>query len=207
MDHWSEGLLKLVPLGDSAAVGNGEAFLPNLTPVIDLNDDDFIPDNANADPLKITREPWQDAYNNVGVEYESRLNSYYNDTVIEQDEASVQRYGLRVESPQSWHFLKTQAAATFAANLRLKRSVYIRNTYEFALDYTKSYLEPGDLVTITVPDISYLQYWPVRIVKVEDDPQGLLTVTAEDFPYGNATPTMYPKQLGNLGVPPTQGQD
>jgi hypothetical protein len=38
-------------------------------------------------------------------------------------------------------------------NLRIKRSVNIRAQYTFSITSNYSYLEPMDLVTITVPDL------------------------------------------------------
>ncbi|HEY2114029.1 MAG TPA: phage tail protein, partial [Candidatus Angelobacter sp.] len=39
---WSEGVLKIVPYGDTTAVGNGATFLPSTSPVYDLSSNDFL---------------------------------------------------------------------------------------------------------------------------------------------------------------------
>src|ERR1700682_4108152 len=59
---WSGGLLRFIPYGDTAVTGNGVTFNPNVTPIYDLDDDDYIVEN-NADPLTVSRtDPYQ-AYN------------------------------------------------------------------------------------------------------------------------------------------------
>lgn len=197
----SEGQLKLVPYGDTSAAGNGQIFVPNTQPVVDLNDDDFIGDGL----VKVQRSAWQDAYNKVQVQWTNRLNAYNSETTTEQDDAAIQRYGLRTEDPQSWDFICTLAAAQFAANLRVKRNVNIRAQYTFSLSSRYSYLEPMDLITITVPELGWTQL-PVRIQKIVDNPdENGLEITAEEFPWGTAQPTKYQKQLG-AGFQPTAGQ-
>lgn len=191
---WSEGLLKLKPYGDTSLIANGYQFTPPTTPVVDLNDDDFIvPEKQAQEPIQVARKDWQDAYNRVTVEYLDRLSGYNPQPVYEQDDASVGRFGLRNESPQSWHFITTLTSAQFAANIRLKRQAHIWNTYTFKLGWVYSYLEPMDLVTITDTRLGYSKL-PIRITEIKDNPDGTLDITAEDFPWGTATATLYPKQ-------------
>lgn len=198
---WSEGQLKLVPYGDTSAAGNGQIFVPNTQPIVDLTDDDFIGDGL----VKVTRTAWQDANNKVQVTWSNRLNGYNNEVTTEQDDAAIQRYGLRMEDPQSWDFITTLAAAQFAANLRVKRSVNVRAQYTFSITSNYSYLEPMDLVTITVPELGWTKL-PVRIQKIVDHPDDNgLEITAEEFPWGTAQPTLYAKQTG-VGFKPNAGQ-
>ena len=198
---WSEAQLKLVPYGDTSAANNGQIYVPNTQPVVDLNDDDFIGDGL----VKVQRSAWQDASNKVQVTWSNRLNGYNSEVTTEQDDAAIQRYGLRTEDAQSWDFICTLAAAQFAANLRVKRSVNIRAQYTFSITSRYSYLEPMDLVTITVPELGWLKL-PVRIQKIVDHPdQNGLEVTAEEFPWGTAQPTLYAKQTG-VGFAPNAGQ-
>lgn len=198
---FSEGLLKLVPYGDTSAAGNGQIFVPNTQPIVDLTDDDFIGDGI----VKVTRSAWQDANNKVQVTWSNRSNNYNSEVTTEQDDAAITRYGQRTENPQSWDFITTLAAAQFAANLRVKRSVNIRAQYTFSIGSGFSYLEPMDLVTITVPELGWTKL-PVRIQKIVDHPdENGLEITAEEFPWGTAQPTLYSKQTG-VGFQPNAGQ-
>lgn len=198
---WSEGLMKLAPYGDTSAAGNGQIYVPNTQPVEDLDDTDFVGDGL----VKVTRSPWQDANNKVQITWSNRLNGYNTETTTEQDDAAIQRYGLRVETPQNWDFITTLAAAQTAGNLRVKRSVNIRANYTFSLKSNYAHLEPMDLVTLTVPEFGWNKK-PVRLTKIVDHPdENGLEVTAEDFPWGTAQPTLYAKQTG-VGFKPNAGQ-
>jgi len=191
---FSEGKLKLVPYGDVSAAGNGVIYQPQTQPVEDLDDDDFVPESEGADPIKVSRTPLSEANNRTQVQWANRAAGYNPEVTQEQDDAAINRFGVRAEQPVNWDFITTQAAATFAANLRLKRSIYIRNTYSFTLDWTHAYLEPMDLVTLTTLNDPFFTKLPVRITKIEDDPEKGLKITAEDFPWGTATPSLYAKQ-------------
>jgi hypothetical protein len=190
---WSEGLLKFIPYGDTTTVDNGYVFTPQTAPVVDLNDDDFIAD-ANEDPVQIDRTPWQDSSNQVKVQFTNRLNNYNPGVVTEQDDYATAQFGLRPEGQKDYGFLCTQLAATFSANTRLKRLVYIRRTFTFRISGLRyCFLEPMDLVTVTDIPLG-LNKEPVRITRISEDENRIYTVTAEEFPWGTATATLYPKQ-------------
>ncbi len=89
-----------------------------------------------------------------------------------------------------------------AANLRLKHGTYIRNTYEFTLPFTYSYLEPMDIVTLTTSSVWAagvnntnlgVTNLPIRILKIVDDPVEGLKIEAEDYPFGAGQPTLFNK--------------
>ena len=77
----------------------------------------------------------------------------------------------------------------------LQRAVYIRNTYKFRLSWEYCLLDPMDLVTVT-DTISGLCNAPIRITEIEEDDNGFLSVTAEEFPLGVATATLYADATG-----------
>ncbi len=83
--------------------------------------------------------------------------------------------------------------ALIAGQLMLQRAVYIRNTYKFRLSWEYCLLDPMDLVTVT-DSILGLSNAPIRITEIEEDENGFLSVTAEEFPLGVATATLYPTQ-------------
>lgn len=199
--YWSEGLLKFVPYGDTTTIANGAVYTPQTHPVFDLNDDDFIaPDNE--DPVSIERTPFQDAYNSVKVQFTNRINAYNDDIVQETDDYSIELYGLRPEGQQDFDFLCTASAATFAANIRLKRLVYIRGKYHFTVSSLRyGSLEPMDLVTLTDFDLG-LNKTPVRIIETTESQDYTLEIVAEEFPWGTATATIYQKQPALPPPPP-----
>jgi hypothetical protein len=194
---WSEARLKFVPYSDTTAVGNGVTYSPSTTPIVNITDDNYIiPKDKAEDPVTLTRSAWQDAYNRAQVSYHARVNDYNPEVIYEQDEASIGRFGLRVEDPQQWDFITTLAAAQYAASMRVQRKSYIRNEYSFKLPDTFSYLEPMDVITINDLVLG-LAATPVRITKIEDDYNEGLNITAEDFIWGIAQPTFNPKLINS----------
>ncbi|MEO6964998.1 MAG: phage tail protein [Acidobacteriaceae bacterium] len=197
---WSENSLKFIPYGDTTVVGNGYVFSPLTAPVVNLDDTDFIVD-ADGDPVEISRTPWQDAYNEVHIQFVNRQNDYNDDSIVIQDDNAVALFGLRPEGQKDYSFLKTEAAANFAANIRLKRQVNIRRTFSFKISGLRyCFLEPMDLVTLT-DVVTGLAKEPVRITKIEEDGNRVYSVTAEEFPWGTATATLYPKQPASIPPP------
>ena len=191
---WSDGLLKLIPYGDTTTVGNGYTYTPPTTPVVTLTWDNLLPpsdkrtgESTSDDPLQGTVRAPQDCMNYVQVQWTNRANSYNNELTPEQNDAFIKLYGFRPESPQTWDFITTQAAASWALNLRLKRNCYIRNTYKFWLPFWFAALEPMDMVLLPTGE-------PVRITQVEYDANDRIAIEAEQWTYGSADVTLYPKQ-------------
>lgn len=194
---WSEGKIKFVPYSDTTAVGNGVTYSPSTTPILDITDNNYIiSKDKGEDPIQLTRSAWQDAYNRSQVTYQARINDYNPEVIYEQDEASIARFGLRIEDPQQYDFITTLAAAQFAASMRVQRKSYIRNEYTFKLPDNFSYLEPMDVITIN-DQVLGLAGTSVRITKIEDDPNDGLSITAEDFIWGIAQPAFNPKNTNN----------
>lgn len=189
---FSQGRLKIVPYGDVKLSGNGAAYVPNLTPVYDLTDDDFIVSGAE-DPLKVERKTNADAYNQIQVEYLDRANDYNIAVAEVKDQANIEQYGLRPKDAVKMHGICDAKVANHVAQLLLQRALYVRNEYEFKLGWKYCLLEPMDLVTLTDDGLG-LDKTPVRIIEIEEDEEGVLTVKAEDFPMGAATATAYPTQ-------------
>ncbi len=186
---WSEGVLKIVPYGDTTNVGNGATFIPNTAPVYDLTTSDLLTQ------VVIKRPSVADVMNSVSIEFVNRANDYNPDVAEDKDEAMIALYGLRKASPVQAHSITTTTVAKFAANLLRKRSVEIRASYTFSLGWQFNLLEPMDLVTLTIPELGYNKK-PVRITAMREDDSGKLEVDCEDFPWGTATPTLYPHQAG-----------
>lgn len=186
---WSEGVLKIIPYGDTTAVGNGVSFIPNTSPIYDLTTSDLLTQ------VVVKRPSVAEVMNAISVEWCNRANDYNPDVAEDKDDAMIALYGLRKASPVTAHSITTTTVAKFAANLIRKRSVEIRATYTFSLGWQFNLLEPMDLVTLTIPEIGYNKK-PVRITAMREDDKGMIEVDCEDFPWGTAAPTLYPHQVG-----------
>jgi hypothetical protein len=189
---WSGGLFRFVPYGDSAVTGNGITFSPDVTPLYNLTDDDFKLDN-NEDPLQVTRSDPYQAYNVWRLEIAERDNAYNLTPIESRDQNAIELYGLRIASTVTAHEICDENMAAVSGQLMLQRALYVRNTYKFRLSWEYCLLDPMDLVTVS-DAILGLSNAPVRIIEIEEDESGFLQVTAEEFPLGAATATLYPVQ-------------
>ncbi len=189
---WSGGLLRFIPYGDGAVTGNGVTFTPNVSPIYDLGDDDFKLEH-NEDPLQVSRSDPFAASNVWRLEIAERNNAYNLTTVESRDQNAIELYGMRIAPTVTAHEICDQDVASISGQLMLQRAVYIRNTYKFSLSWEYCLLDPMDLVTVT-DSVLGLTKAPVRITEIEEDEDGFLSVTAEEFPLGTATATLYPTQ-------------
>lgn len=185
--------LKIRSFGDSAVTGNGSTYAPNLTPVYHLTDDDFI---GKEEPVRVRRSRDTDAFNHVQIEYANRFNQYNVETVEAKDQANIEMFGLRTQDPVKYDFFCEPKIARHAAQLLLQRRLYVRNEYEFQLGWKYCLLEPMDIVTITDESLG-LDQFPVRITRVEEDEDGLLTITAEELAVGSRSAVEYDLQSSN----------
>lgn len=197
---WSEGLLKIIPYGDKSKTH----YIANVTPIYDLTDDDFC---DKTEPIKATRSTPADAFNQVQIEYYNRDNLYNPETSDVKDLANIELFGLRPSQVEQLHCICNSNTAKMAAQLILQRTLYVRNTFEFKLSWKYCLLEPMDIVTITDSALG-LDKFPVRIKSVEEDEDGILTIIAEEYPFGVSTATLYPKQSPsatqiNYGISPS----
>lgn len=185
--------LKIRSFGDSAVTGNGSTYIPNLTPIYHLTDDDFI---GKEEPVRVRRSRDTDAFNHVQIEYANRFNQYNVETVEAKDQANIEMFGLRTQDPVKYDFFCEPKIARHAAQLLLQRRLYVRNEYEFQLGWKYCLLEPMDIVTITDESLG-LDQFPVRITRVEEDEEGLLTITAEELAVGSRSAVEYDLQSSN----------
>jgi hypothetical protein len=187
---WSDGVLKIVPYGDTPVSGNGVSWSPNLTPLYALTDDDVLA-RPNDDPVQrdVTRPA--DAYNSVQVEYLDRSQGYVTDIAPAQDAAQIAAFGLRKQDPTSLHSICDAAVAAQVAQLLVQRSANVRKTYSFNLDERFGLLDPMDLITISsgrMPPIL------VRLTEVSEQADGTIAVTAEEMLVGAAHAALYSRQ-------------
>lgn len=187
---WSDGVLKVVPYGDTAVTGNGITWTPNSTPIYNLTDDDFIRTAGDA-PVKVTRKSPAEAYNRVTVDYEDRGFQYNTQTQEAKDDAAINQAGLVLSMPQlSYPEIKVASVARTVAQLQLQRSLWVRNTYAFVLPANFALLEPMDLVSLTSSQQG-LSAYPVRLTSVNWTQDNQIECEAEDWPFGTATAALY----------------
>lgn len=190
---WSEGKLKFKPYGDTEATANGVTWSPSITPVADLTDDDFLP-ISEREVIIVRRSDQADAYNHVQVEYRDRALDYNLNIAQVKDDASISQFGLRSAEVRRYHAICERAIADTVSQIKLQRE-YVRRQFEFRLGWRWCFLEPMDIVTLThVSGALDLQLEQVRIVSIEEDEGGKLTVVAEEFPFGVATPAQVQTQ-------------
>ena len=171
---------------------SASSFVPDVTPLYDLTDDDFKADR-NQDPLQVTRSDPYQAYNVWRLEIAERVNAYNLTTVEARDQNAIELYGMRIAPTVTAHEICDPNVALISGQLMLQRAVYIRNTYKFQLSWEYCLLDPMDLVTVSDAVLG-LANAPIRIVEIEEDENGFLQVTAEEFPLGAATATLYATQ-------------
>ena len=193
---WSGGKLKFIPYGDTS-VTNGTSigsvtFNPNVTPIYNLTDDDFIHEDGK-DPLEVVRSDPYASYNWQRLQIKTFYAFYELDADRcvgpERDRAIRASHGLGYHRERNHGPRRGQVSA----QLILQRGLYIRNTYNFKLSFEYCLLEPMDLVTVTDSGLG-LTNVAIRITAIEEDDAGLLSVTAEEFPGGTATAVQYPVQ-------------
>lgn len=193
---WSGGKLKFISYGDTAITGatsNGlVTFNPNVSPIYNLTDDDFILEDGR-DPVEVTRsDPYQN-YNWQRLQISQRSNNYDATPVSAFDQNAIELYGLRMAPDITANEICDPNVGQIAAQLILQRQLYIRNQYAFKLSFEYCLLEPTDIVTLTDVDLG-LNQAAVRIISIEEDDTGILAVTAEEFPGNNGTAVQYPVQ-------------
>lgn len=181
------------------------SYSPNLTPIYNLTDLDFVDDTGNKDPVQVTRLDPYTLPNIVRVECLSRTNQYGSVPVEARDQSQIDVYGPRVGSTITAHEIcdNVGVGATVAQTI-LQRGLYVRAHFKFKLSWEYGLLEPMDIVTITDANLG-LSNAAVRIVEIEEDDQGLLSVTAEELTVSISTPALYPtaaaaKSTPNQGV-------
>ena len=190
---WSGGVLKVIPYGDATVTGNGATFVPNLTPVYDLDDDDFVGDGSE-DPVQCSITDVADSYNVQRLEVYDRTNAYRETPIEARSQADIETNGLRIASTITAHEIcDAIVVAPLVAQLILKQGLAGRNTYTFKLGWEYCLLEPMDFVTLTDAGLGLFKF-PVRIVSVEEDDEGTLTITAQEYVAGSGSAPTYAVQ-------------
>ena len=173
--------MKIIPYGDVEITANGATWTPNLTWRYSLLDADFLDFGGGSDPVMLTRSDPAQAINWLSIEYMDAFNNYNPQIFPMFDQGLIDQYGLRAEPSIQAHGFTNPTPALVSAQLQLQRKAYIRNTYKFKLGWRYSLLEPMDLVLLTDATLG-LSGAAVRIIQIDEDDNGELTLTAEEIP-------------------------
>ena len=167
-------------------------YTPDLTPVYSLTDDDFVIAGDNKDPVQVSRVDPFSLPTIQRLEVSDRNNQYALLPVEARDQSQIEIYGPRVGSTITAHEICDIAiVAPTVAQLILQRQLYIRANFTFKLSWEYVLLEPMDIVEITDANLG-LDAFPVRIVSVEEDEKGLLTIVGEELTAGVSSHVLYP---------------
>jgi hypothetical protein len=201
---WSGRTLTVVPYGDQSVTANGATYTAPSAPLYSLNDNDFL-DTGDGDPVQCSRKRPSDAWNSIKLEWLNRSNQYNAEIVEAKDQAAIEAYGLRADQPSQSHQFCNLSAATMAATLKLQRQA-VRNVYSFTLGWRYCLLDPMDIVEITDPGLGLANQW-VRILSLEEDENGNIAVTAEEYLDGTGAAPLYSYAAGSpyaadFNVPP-----
>ena len=179
-------------------------YVPDLTPIYNLTGLDFVDEKGDKDPLQVSRVDPFSLPTIQRVECLSRTNAYGATPVEARDQSQIELYGPRVGSTIQAHEICDEIViGPIVAQTILQRQLYVRAHFTFKLSWECGLLDPMDVVTITDANLGLVDY-PVRIVGIEEDDKGLLTVTAEELVIGVSTPTLYATS-GPLGFQANQG--
>jgi hypothetical protein len=182
---WSGYALKFVPRGDQTVSGNGVIYLPDLTPVYSLTDDQLVHQD-NTDPIIPTRTDPADAFNNVRITIKDRTNWYEDRPVELQDDGLVAQYGVRQMNSVQASEVADPVVGLKMVELLLARAAYQRNSYEFELSSDFCLLEPMDVLELTDP---ILGTFTCRITSMEETDTGSFKIVAEQLNIGISSNT------------------
>ena len=185
---WSGFRLKLIPMSEASAVGNGAVYISptagGAVANLDADHGDFIGDT----PVTIVRMARTDLSTVLQMQHINRNSDYAQIVTAVSDPASIALYGVRKADPVVNNAVQDVAVAMPLLRIMVRRKNYVENvSYQFKLNARYGALEPMDLVTVTDREQGIFQV-PVRLTSVEEDDQFALTCEAEPFIYGLSAP-------------------
>jgi hypothetical protein len=193
---WSDGQLKVAPYGDTAITNNGATYTPNLTPIYALGWDDIIPNSKGEDPIQWDLTRTLEAYNYVQVSFLDRTLQYATNTATAVDQANINAFGRRQQSPQEFDSVCLMSTASTIAQLMVQRSANVRRTAQFTVSELFGLLDPMDLITVPLRDGGNRL---VRIVEANEQHDGSIQLQVEEMLVGAAHAAEYTRQ-DSLGI-------
>lgn len=183
------------------AAGN---FAPNLTPVYELTDDNFVDEKGNKDPVQVERVDVFSLPTIQRIEVCSRDNQYSATPVEARDQSQIEIFGPRVGSTiQAHEICDENTMGPLIAQTILQRELYVRTKFTFKLSWEYCLLDPMDIVTITDENLG-LDNYSVRVIQIEEDDKGLLAFACEELVAGVSNPAFYASAAAG-GYQPNQG--
>jgi hypothetical protein len=182
---WNAVELNFVPYADGQASGNPNLaagspvyFNNPITIAASFGDYNVIQTEDNSDPVAISRKDGWSAYNVVRVSYQERGNAYNSALQEFPVDSAVELYGRREEDLAS-NVFTVAGYAYLAAQLRAQRNVHVKNTVSFKTSWEYAYLDPMSFILVTDP-VTCPDGMVCRIMSIEEDEQGLITITGEE---------------------------
>ena len=185
---WSQNKLKFVPRCDSVVSGTRGTYTPDLTPLYDLDENDFIELDDGA-LITFERANRSETYNHQEVKFLNRANQYNEELAEFKIQTDINRRGLRSASQKDYSFICTKERAEYVAQILAQESLLGRTTYHFSLDWSFCLLEPGDIVTLSDEYLG-LKKMLVRIETVEEQDDYTIKFTAKQIT-GSSTAAKY----------------
>jgi Putative phage tail protein len=180
------------------------SYTPNLTPVYNLTDDNFVDEKGNKDPVQVERVDVFSLPTIQRIEVLARDNQYAAIPVEARDQSQVEIFGPRVGSTiQAHEICDEYITGPAIAQTILQRELYVRTKFTFKLSWEYCLLDPMDIVTITDSNLGLTDY-PVRIIQIEEDDHGILAFTCEELVAGVSNPALNPS-AGSTGYQPNWG--
>jgi len=180
------------------------SFVAPVTPIYSLGDDDFVGEEGGKDPKDPVTVSRVDPFSLSTIqrlEVLDRNNQYATTPIEARDQSQIELYGPRVGTAITAHEICDIAiVAPIVAQTILQRGLYVRANFKFKLSWEYGLLDPMDVVEISDANLGLSNY-PVRILAIEEDDKGLLTVTAEELVAGVSTPVLYPTHSATSNIP------
>jgi hypothetical protein len=188
---WSEGKLKIVPLGDLTVVGAGGTYTPPAV-VAALDDDELLV--GDGPPVQVEARRDDDVFNCYPITIRDRASDYERVTYewVHAADAAARAAalggdGVRRADASSLEWVVTGAHAVQISQLRALRSVHVRNQFRVRLGPRWSLLEPGDRVTLS-HEMLGLAGHVCRVVEIDQRGTGARSVTLQEVPAGASSP-------------------
>ena len=181
---WRNGKLHFIPYGDTPLTG----YTPDLTPLYDLTERDFLFEKGQPPVKHSTKNPSQQ-FNHLRMEFNNRANDYNPSIVEVKDAADIDDNGLRTKPVRKCTAVTLGPLARDIIQLEMQRDLFVVNTYAIRLGIRHSLIEPMDYLTITEPGLG-LDRQLVRVIEaIEQD--DAMDVTVEEVSVGVANAPIY----------------